>query len=103
MASKTSKSISYIYLLLVPIIAAGLGFSVGPVSYKFYLPVWLLNVTLMTFASWSLGLNVIRQNDEAKNKLATAAFFLIVPWILISMFAGLGTPPETATEWTASA
>ncbi len=103
MASKTSKLISYIYLLLVPIIAAGLGFGVGHVSYKFYLPVWLLNATLMTFASWSLGLNVIRQNDEAKSKLATAAFFLIVPWILISMFAGLGPPPETATEWTASA
>lgn len=103
MTSKTSKLVSYIYLLLVPIIAAVLGFGVGHVSYKFYLPVWLLNVTLMILASWSLGLNVIRQNDEAKCKLATAAFFLIVPWVLISMFAGLGPPPETATEWTASA
>jgi hypothetical protein len=32
-----------------------------------------------------------------------AAFFLIVPWILISMFAGLGPPPETAGEWTLTA
>jgi hypothetical protein len=102
MNSRASKMTSYIYLLLVPVIAAGLGFGVGHVSYKFYLPLWLLNAVLMTIASWSLGLNVIRLNNEKENKLATAAFFLIVPWILISMFAGLGPPPDTAAEWTAT-
>ncbi len=103
MNSRASKMTSYIYLLLVPVIAAGLGFGVGHVSYKFYLPLWLLNAVLMTIASWSLGLNVIRLKYEKENKLATAAFFLIVPWILISMFAGLGPPPDTAAEWTALA
>jgi len=57
----------------------------------------------MIIASWSLGLNVIRLKNEEENKLVKAAFFLIVPWILISMFAGLGPPPQTAAEWTASA
>lgn len=103
MNSKASKTTSYIYLLLVPIITVGLGFGVGYVSYKFYLPIWLLNVFLMIIASWSLGLNVIRLKNEEENKLVKAAFFLIVPWILISMFAGLGPPPQTAAEWTASA
>lgn len=103
MASEISKRTSYIYLLAVPVIAAALGFGVGHVSYKFYLPVWLLNATLMLMASWSLGLNVIRQKDESNIILATAAFFLIAPWILISMFAGLGPPPETPSEWTNTA
>jgi len=103
MNSRASKTTSYIYLLLVPIITVGLGFGVGHVSYKFYLPIWLLNIVLMIIASWSLGLNVIRLKNEEENKLAKAAFFLIVPWILISMFAGLGPPPHTAAEWTATA
>ena len=103
MKPRASKLTSYIYLLLVPIITVGLGFGVGHVSYKFYLPIWLLNVVLMTIASWSLGLNVIRLKNEEEKKLAKAAFFLIIPWILISMFAGLGPPPHTAAEWTATA
>jgi hypothetical protein len=104
MKSRASKLTSYIYLLLVPIITTVLGFGVGHVSYKFYLPIWLLNVVLMIIASWSLGLNVIRLKNEEENKLAKAAFFLIVPWILISMFAGLGPPPtQIAAEWKASA
>src|SRR6476646_6348119 len=96
MTSRSFKMLSYIYLLFVPVIAAGLGFGVGHVSYKIYLPIWLLNVVLMTIGSWSLGLNFITRNGADGNKLAMAAFFLIVPWILISMFAGLGPPPETA-------
>lgn len=103
MNAKALKTTSYIFLLLVPVIAAGLGFGVGHVSYKFYLPIWLLNAIFMILASWSLGLNVIRLKNEDKSRLAKAAFFLIVPWILISMFAGLGPPPETAAEWTATA
>lgn len=103
MKSRASKSTGYIYLLLVPFIAAGLGFGIGHVSYKIYLPLWALNIVLMTIASWLLGLNVIQLREDKESKLAKTAFSLIIPWILISMFAGLGPPPETATEWTASA
>lgn len=35
--------------------------------------------------------------------MASGAFLLIVPWILISMFFGLGPPPDTAKEWVATA
>ena len=45
----------------------------------------------------------VGQKDEENSGLAKAAFFFVVPWILISMFAGLGPPPETAVEWTATA
>jgi hypothetical protein len=103
MNSNVAKLTSYIYLLLLPLIASGLGFGVGHVSYKSYLPIWLLNVILMTLASWILGLHAIQVKNAKENKLAKSAFFLIIPWILISMFAGLGPPPETATEWTATA
>lgn len=103
MPSKVSKQTSYIYLVLVPIIAAGIGFGVGHVSYQFYLPIWLLNAALMTFASWTLGLNVIKGESTEVNNLSVSAFFLVIPWILISMFAGLGPPPETTMEWAATA
>lgn len=102
MQTKTIKFTSYVYLLLVPIFTAGLGFGVGHVSYKIYLPLWLINVLLMIIASWSLGLKVTRQKDKVRSSLAKTAFLLIVPTILISMFAGLGPPPDTATEWVDS-
>lgn len=101
--TRALKLTSYAYLLLVPIIAAGVGFGVGHVSYKLYLPIWLVNVFLMTVASWSLGLNIISRRKEDVSALAIAAFFLVVPWVLISLFAGLGPPPETAAEWTTTA
>lgn len=103
MAFRSYKLICYSYLLLVPFIATGLGFGVGHVSYQIYLPVWLLNVVLMMFACWWLGLNVVAEKNAPSKKLGLAAFFLIIPWILISMFAGLGPPPETVAEWTATA
>lgn len=56
----------------------------------------------MTMASWSLGLNVIRLKNEVESNQAKFAFLLIVPLILISMFAGMGPPPDTAAEWTAT-
>ncbi len=102
MLSKDARLTSYIYLLLVPIIVAAFGFGVGHVSYKIYLPLWLLNAVSMGLASWILGLNVVR-NENRNSNLAKTAFFLVVPWILISMFAGLGPPPETPSEWTATA
>ena len=56
----------------------------------------------MVMASWILGLHIINKKTE-KTHLAAGAFFLIVPWILVSMFFGLGPPPDTATEWVATA
>ena len=91
-----------IYLLLVPLLVTVFGFGIGKTNYTFYLPIWIINVSLMVMASWILGLHIINKKTE-KTHLATGAFFLIVPWILVSMFFGLGPPPDTATGWVATA
>jgi hypothetical protein len=57
----------------------------------------------MVTASWILGLHVVRNHDVEKKHLAIAAFFLIVPWILVSIFFGLGPPPQTPAGWAATA
>ena len=103
MQNSKSRMTSYIYLILVPIIIAALGFGVGHVNYTIYLPVWFLNVVFMIIASWSLGLKAAKLKSKEDYNLAITAFFLIVPYIFISMFAGLGPPPETAVEWTEKA
>lgn len=100
MNTRALNTAGYIYLLLVPFFAGVLGFGVGHVSHIIYIPVWILNVIIMLIAVWFTGLNIIRFKNEEQSHLAKAAFFLIVPWILISMFAGLGPPPENAIDWT---
>lgn len=57
----------------------------------------------MACASWVLGLHQIRSADAEKKQLLMGAFFLIIPFMLLSMFAGLGPPPETAEEWIRTA
>lgn len=97
-----TRKTSRIYLLLVPLLVVAFGFGIGKINYRFYLPIWLINVFLMVMASWILGLHVINKKNE-KTHLAAGAFFLIAPWILVSMFFGLGPPPETASGWVATA
>ena len=97
------RRIGLIYLSLVPLWAFILAMAVGHISYKIYLPVWIINVGIMVIAAWILGLHVIRKHDAKKSQLAMGAFFLIVPYLLISMFFGLGPPPETANGWAATA
>lgn len=97
------RTLSQVYLILVPFIGTILAFQIGYVSYKMYLPIWLINVALMVMASWILGLRVIILENTEEIKTAVGAFFLIIPFILISMFAGLGPPPETPQGWVDTA
>lgn len=97
------RNVSQIYLSLVPILAAIFGFGIGHISYKIYLPIWIINVCLMIASAWVLGLHVIRNNDVEKKHLALGGFFLIIPWILVSIFFGLGAPPDTPAGWVATA
>jgi hypothetical protein len=100
--SQFKRNASRIYLFIVPFLAAILGFGIGKTNYTFYLPIWIINVCLMGMAAWILGLHIINKKNEKKN-LAVGAFFLIVPWILVSMFFGLGPPPDTAAGWVDTA
>lgn len=98
----SSQKISRIYLLLVPVLVTAFGFGIGKISYTYYLPIWLFNVVLMVLACWTLGLYIIKTKNK-NAQLASGAFFIVVPWIFVSMFFGLGPPPETAAGWAATA
>ena len=97
------RNVSQVYLSLVPLLGIIFGFGVGYISYKIYLPIWIINVCLMVTAAWFLGGHVIKNNDAERKHFAAGAFFLIVPWIIISMFFGLGPPPDTHAGWVATA
>ncbi|WP_157543850.1 hypothetical protein [Mucilaginibacter paludis] len=105
MPSKLFKrNLSQLYLTLVPILTIVFGLGIGYVSYKIYLPIWLVNVVLMIIAMWVLGAFVIKTNDVEKKHIAACALFFIIPTMLSSMFAGLGAPPyESPKLWVASA
>ncbi|TSJ43852.1 hypothetical protein FO440_06600 [Mucilaginibacter corticis] len=105
MQSKLFKrNLSQLYLSLVPVLTIVFGLGIGYVSYKIYLPIWLINVVLMIIATWVLGAHVIKTGDQEKKHLVACALFFIVPTMLSSMFAGLGAPPfESPKNWVASA
>jgi hypothetical protein len=95
------RYLSAVYLILVPFLAAIFGFGVGHISYKIYLPVWIINVCLMVLAAWVLS---AQKNEAAEKKdVVVGALLLIAPWVFISIFFGMGPPPSTAREYAAAA
>ncbi len=94
----SKRNAGRVYLWLVPVLVVIFGFGLGKISYTVYLPVWILNVVLMVMASWILGLHTILDKNRSKF-MTSGAFCLIVPIILVSMFFGLGPPPETPAGW----
>ena len=65
---------------------------IGRVDYHIYIPVWLLNVIAMALSSRTLLISSGRLS-------ARSALFFIFPWMLFSIFGGMGPPPETAAAW----
>jgi hypothetical protein len=58
----------------------------------------------MILATWILGAHVLKERDIEKNHIIFCALFFVTPWMLISMFFGLGAPPfGKPAEWVASA
>ncbi|MDB5147576.1 MAG: hypothetical protein JWQ57_1596, partial [Mucilaginibacter sp.] len=67
------QKFSLVYLCLVPLIVVAIGFGIGHVSYKIYLPVWIFNACLMITAAWNLGAHrLINGNREIKQQVITA-------------------------------
>ena len=99
---KLYRNLSQAYLTIVPIATAVLGFTVSNVSYKTYLPIWITNVFLMLAASRILGASSISASNNEKKYLAVSGFLLIAPWIFFSIFAGMGSPPETYAAWVSN-
>lgn len=104
MKSLTLKQkLSLVYLCLVPLVVMTIAFGVGHVSYKIYLPVWIVNACFMIIAIWNLGArNLSSDNRETKHQVVTA-LLLFMPWLLFSIFAGMGPPPATLAGWIDSA
>jgi hypothetical protein len=86
------KKLALGHLYLVPPAVVAIGFGIGPVSYAFYLPLWLLNSGFMLWAAFYLRRG---QTDGC----AIPAFLLLIPWLLFSIFAGMGTPPANIAGW----
>jgi cation transport ATPase len=97
------QKLSLVYLCLVPLIVVAIGFGIGHVNYKIYLPVWLINACLMITAAWNLGgYHLKSHNREIKQQVITA-LLLFTPWLLFSIFAGMGPPPATLQGWVNTA
>ncbi|EOR94532.1 hypothetical protein ADIARSV_2378 [Arcticibacter svalbardensis MN12-7] len=75
-------------------VATALAFIVGHVNVLLYIPLWFLNALLMAFMTSKL----IGKVDRT---LRTSTWLLILPWIFIAIFGGMGPPPETAIKWAA--
>lgn len=97
------KKISRLYLILVPFVAAAIGFGIGHSHYIFYIPIWAVHATLMVTAAWLLGAHVVKGPDVELRYLALIAIFMIAPWMFFSIFAGMGPPPSTAQGWVETA
>jgi hypothetical protein len=99
----SKRSVSRIHLTLIPFLVAVLGFAVGHIPYTVYIPIWLINACLMLLAAWTVAANGIRSEDNQKKELAGIGLIMIIPWILFSIFFGMGPPPVTIAGWLETA
>ena len=97
------RTLSQVYLSLVPVAATFFAFVTGHVSPGIYLSIWGLNAILMIIAAWVLGANAINKNDVEKKHLALAACLLLFPTLLAFVFFGMGAPPDTVKDWVDTA
>jgi hypothetical protein len=98
-----TQKLSLVYLCLVPLIVVAIGFGIGHVSYKIYLPAWLINACLMITAAWNLVGYQLRSNNRKIKQQVITALLLFTPWLLFSIFAGMGPPPATLQGWVNTA
>jgi len=99
----STKLLSYIYLCCIPVLTFVLAFQLGHISYKLYVPIWLLNFCLMVVAAWVLGAKAIKSAEKEKRYLAYGAGLLILPICFLSILFGMGAPPDTIQQWVDTA
>lgn len=97
------QKLSLVYLCLVPLIVVAIGFGIGHVSYKIYLPVWIVNACLMITAAWNLDAHRLSNGNNQTKQQVITALLLFAPWLLFSIFAGMGPPPATLQGWVETA
>ena len=97
------RKISFVYLILVPFASAAIALILGRSDYHIYLPLWLVNAFLMALAAWIIGAQMIKSTDARKKQLVIISLFIFIPWIFITVFAGMGPPPSTMKGWVETA
>ncbi|QRR00807.1 hypothetical protein [Dyadobacter sandarakinus] len=86
------QKLSYIFLLAVPVMVTVMAFVFGHQSHWVYLPRWFLNMLLISLPVRTLG-------DAKSETVRGIPWPLILSWVPISVFAGMGPPPGTAEGW----
>jgi hypothetical protein len=99
MQAKLTRRVSYVYLTLIPFLAAVPAFAIGHISYTIYLPIWIFSSALMLIAAWVLGAHVFRTAGVERKHFAVIAMLLILPWLFMSIFFGMGPPPDVPSTW----
>lgn len=97
------RRLGYIYLCCIPILTIFFAFVTGHISYKLYVPIWLLNFVLMGMAVGFLGANAFTGYDREKRQLLAAGCLLVLPICFLAILFGMGPPPDTREEWVATA
>ena len=92
-----------IYLYLLPAAVAAVGFGVGQVDVHLYLALWAVNVCVLLLAIWQFIKPDPNAGERKFGSWTSAALLLIIPWILFSVFAGMGPPPMTMAAWVTMA
>ena len=93
------RPIAHIYLCIVPLIAFILAFTVGRVGPEIYVPIWIAHSFLMLFFIWHLGAKYAKHPNGHSRSFVAVGLLLIIPWILATIFAGMGPPPFTLANW----
>ncbi|MDO6429398.1 hypothetical protein Q4E93_02280 [Flavitalea sp. BT771] len=98
-----AKTFGYIYLCCIPVLTFIFAFALGHITYKLYIPIWLLNFCIMVWAVWALGSKAFRAVEKERRYLAYGSCLLILTICLLSILFGMGAPPGTIQEWVDTA
>lgn len=97
-----SQKLGLIYLYLLPPVVAAIGFGIGKVSVFVYLPLWIVNICLIFTAVRQFIKRMPNAGEIESESWIGAGLLLIIPWMLFSVFAGMGPPPVTMAGWLAT-
>jgi hypothetical protein len=103
MTPSRAGKLSYFFLCAVPILTILFAFVTGHISYRIYVPVWLLVVVLMLLAVRSVSAGAFRSANKEKRYLAMAGGLQVLPICFLAILFGLGPPPGSREEWVATA
>lgn len=97
------RNLSYYYLSIIPVLTILFAFITGHISYKIYVPLWLLNIGIMFIAVKTVAAGLLKRADKEAKYIAYSGCMLIATMSLLSVLSGMGTPPDTMQGWVDTA